>query len=587
MSSRVALGFGLALAVVLAFGGCAGPYGERRDEPVVRRFGERLVEGAYVSPAAYEHYILAMLRESAGRPEEAVDELRRALGSDGTSAYLRVRLADALLSTGRLDEARDELEAALRLEPDSAEAYVVKARLHARLGERGHVEAALDRAIVLDPTLEEAYLTLAASQRDAGHEDRALATLRRLVTAIPSAAGEELLGRAAIKARDRRAAREHLRRAVELDPSRNEARLELARLCFGDGDLDLALQLYSDAAERTREPGLALELVRACERAGRHAEALALLDRLDEDARTPLVRLEVASAFAAVGTPKRARTVAEAVLAEERRAETRAAARATAAAALEQEGSAQEALAAWAAIGPGDGEYTRAIQARARLLRQRGRDREAVSLLETAIADRALRAKLDERDQLAVTLGTLRAELGDRDSAVNRLEELISARPQELPLRLGLARIEAAAGRWARAVALLEVAARGGQLRALHQLGDTLVAAGRRIDDAIRMLEKAESMAPHEADVADSLGAAYLAAGRLDDAERLLLRADRQAAPDVDVLLHLAQLWQKRDKHDLAIAALQRALKARPGERVRQEIEAKLLMLERGRVGTR
>ena len=40
--------------------------------------------------------------------------MRRAIGSDGTSAYLRTRLADALLATGRLDEARDELEAALR-----------------------------------------------------------------------------------------------------------------------------------------------------------------------------------------------------------------------------------------------------------------------------------------------------------------------------------------------------------------------------------------------------------------------------------------------------------------------------------------
>jgi tetratricopeptide (TPR) repeat protein len=136
-------------------------------------------------------------------------------------------------------------------------------------------------------------------------------------------------------------------------------------------------------------------------------------------------------------------------------------------------------------------------------------------------------------------------------------------------------------------VVLLEAAARAGQLLALHQLGDTLVASGRRIDEAIRMLEKAESMAPHEADIADSLGAAYLAAGRLDDAERLLLRADREAAPDVEVLRHLAQLWQKRDKRDLAIASLQRALKARPDEHARQEIEAQLLMLERGRVGTR
>src|SRR5688572_14299633 len=156
-------------------GGCAGPYAERRGVPVVRRFGGRLIEGPYVSPSAYEHYIRAMLGEAAGRPEEAVEELRRALGSDGTAAYLRVRLADALLATGRLDEAREELEAALRLEPDSAEAYLVRARLHARLGERAAIEAALERAIGFDPTLEEAYVMLATVQRDSGREARALA----------------------------------------------------------------------------------------------------------------------------------------------------------------------------------------------------------------------------------------------------------------------------------------------------------------------------------------------------------------------------------------------------------------------------
>src|SRR6185295_17672186 len=130
------------------------------------------------------------------------------------------------------------------------------------------------------------------------------------------------------------------------------------------------------------------------------------------------------------------------------------------------------------------------------------------------------------------------------------------ARPRELSLKLALARVERDAGRFAKAVALLEPGARAGQLHALHELGDTLVASGQRLDEAIHLLERAESLAPHEAEIADSLGAAYLAAGRLADAERLLTRADRSSPPDVEVLTHLAQLWQKRDRKDLAVAAL-------------------------------
>ncbi len=577
----------LALALAVGLAGCAGPYGERREGPVVRRFGERLVEGPYVSPAAYEHYIRAMLREAAGRPDEAVDELRRALGSNGTSAYLRVRLADALLSTGRVDEARDELDAALRLEPENAEAYVVKARLHGRLGERAAVENALERAIALDPAAEEPSLMLAALQRDTGREDRALATLRALAARTSSATAEEALGRAALKTRDRAAAREQLRRAVELDGARNEARVELARIALGDGDADLGLQLLASAAERTRELTLSLELAHAAALAGRLPRALAVLDRLEEDAQTPSARLEVATAFLDVGVPRRAALIADAVLVEEPRAELRAAARALVARAAEATGSIGDALAAWQAIGPADAEYATSLLQRARLLRARGHDRDALALIEAGIAERTARGRLEERDQLAIGLAALRVELGEGAAAVDRLVDVAATRPHATELRVGLAHLERQVGRAGKAVALLQPLAAAGDPRVLRALGEALLEVGPRPDEALRILERAEGAAPHDAAVAGSLGTAYLRAGRLEDAERLLRRADRLAPPSAEVLQQLARLLERRDRRDDAAAVLRRALQARPAEALRQQLEAQLLMLERGRVGSR
>ncbi len=228
---EAALGLGIVLVGTLA--GCT-PYAERRDQIVTRRFGDEVVDGPYVSPSAYEHYILAMLREAAGRPDEAVEELRHAIDFDGNSAYLRVRLADALLSTGRIDEARDALDAAQRLEPGSAEAYLVRARLEARLGQHAGVEAALVQAITHDPTLEEAYLMLAAAQRDAGHDDRALEAMRALAAHLPSATAEHSARSRGAQGRRSRARAQHLKRAIELDASRNDARVELARIALED-----------------------------------------------------------------------------------------------------------------------------------------------------------------------------------------------------------------------------------------------------------------------------------------------------------------------------------------------------------------
>src|SRR5215470_13254320 len=101
---------------------------EPRQPTMVRSFHGTLVPGYYVSPAAYQHYIEAQLLSNDGRAEEAAEELRHALASDGASAYLRTRLAEELLALGRVDEAREEVEAALHLDPEFPEAFVDLAR---------------------------------------------------------------------------------------------------------------------------------------------------------------------------------------------------------------------------------------------------------------------------------------------------------------------------------------------------------------------------------------------------------------------------------------------------------------------------
>jgi tetratricopeptide (TPR) repeat protein len=567
--------------------GCAAPYEEHRGEVVTRRFGDQIVDGPYVSPSAYEHYILAMLRETAGRPDEAVEELRRAIGADSGSAYLRIRLADALLSTGRIDEAREELDAAQRLEENSGEAYLVRARLEARLGQHAAVEAALEHAIAVDPTLEEAYLMLSAAQRDSGHEDRALATMRALALRVPSATAEEALGRAALKAGDRVHARQHLKRAIELDPARNEARVELARIELGDGDAELGLELLTSAAERTREATLSLELARSASLAGRRAQALAVLDRLEEDAQTAQARLDVATGFLVVGVPRRAAAMAEAVLADVKRAELRSAAHAVIARAGESEGATDEALGSWQTIGPNDNEYVEAVLARARLMHANGHDREALALVDDAVKERTSRRRFEERDELMIGLTTLRVELGGGIEAVDRLEALSATKPHALSLRLAVARLERQIGRTDKAIAILEPLARKRELRALQMLADTWVGSNQKLDDARRLLALAEAEAPHDASIAGSAGMVCIALGRLEEAQRLLERADRLATPNIDVLLALSKLYERRDRHDDAAAALKRALGARPDEHRRQEIEAQLIMIERGRMGAR
>src|SRR5262245_21125550 len=242
----------LALGAALLGGGCAARLPEPQTPTMVRNFNGTLVAGYYVSPSAYQHYIQAQLYSNDGRAEDAAEELRLAIASDGASAYLRTRLAEELLALGRVDEAREEVEAALHLDPDFPEAYVDLARVRLRVQDQGGAESALRHALELDKACEGAWIALAALYREKGQDARAEQAWAQLAKEVPtSVTAHHALGRAAASHDDEKGAEAHWKRALELDPALQEARVALAQLYQGQGRVAEAAALYVDAYERS------------------------------------------------------------------------------------------------------------------------------------------------------------------------------------------------------------------------------------------------------------------------------------------------------------------------------------------------
>jgi len=605
MRLRTTLGLGALLGIVTSGGGCSGPIAPGRAPVMVRSFHGTLVPGTYVSPSAYHHYLVAQLLVNQGRAEEAIDELRHALASDGASAYLRLRLGEELLALGRSDEAREEIEAALHLDPHFPEAHLALARIRVKQGEPASAEASLRQALEVDRTNEEAVLALANFYRERGLGARVESLWRELAAAAKggSALAEEALGRIAFGRGDTARAEQHLKRAVEIDPTRDGARQQLALVYQSEARYGEALAQLEIEWERLRDPRIAEAIVRIDLLAGRLMEARTFVDRLDDENGALERRLQVGALRLAARQPEVALGIAEALLAstEASVAGESPAARLLAADALAQLGRTDEAIAHLRKVAPTVRDAA-VVQVRlGRLLRDTGRFREALEALGRALAASASPtpapspspsgavALTDDGESLYDVIARVQEDAGDRAGAVARLEAALAERPQAAEVQLALARTYQRDGQWEHAVELAQrvLKREPDHVAALTVVGALYSERGVRLDEARRHFERALALAPGDGAIVDALGSLCLKQGKLDEAERLLVRADRLRPEDPAIQEHLGQLYVRRADRARALEAYRRALTRHPDPRTQKSLEQQILLLETGRVGSR
>jgi tetratricopeptide (TPR) repeat protein len=551
---------------------------------MVRSFSGTLVPGYYISPNAYEHYLRAQLLSNDGRAEEASDQLRQAIASDGASAYLRTRLAEELLTLGRIDEAREEIEAALHLDGQFAEAWVDLARVKLRLGDSPGTEAALKRAIDTDRTCEDAYVLLVNLYHDRGLDGRALDTWRELARQVPtSAPAHQALARAAMSRGEWKAAEVEYQRSLELDGNLSEAREELAELLQSEGRFSEAVTALKDTYDRGGDGRVVEKLVRLQMATGRVDDARGLVERLEDEGGGIDRKLWIGWRWLDVRQPDRARNMAESVL----HVTDTAGARLLLGRALEETGATDEALAQLAKVPPRASQYVAAQSVIGRLLRDRGRYREAVETLGRAIRSVASSdVGANSSDALEDLLAQVHERAGERNQSIQLLERALAQRPHSDELVFALGNAYERNGQWERAVDVVRALLKREpeSVTAMNFIGYALAKQGARLDDARRMLEKALALKPMSGEVADSLGWLYVKLGRLDEAERLLVRADRLTPEDPEILQHLGELYVRKSDRSRALDAYRRALEHKPDERARHVIEEQLLLLESGRL---
>lgn len=224
-----------------------------------------------------------------------------------------------------------------------------------------------------------------------------------------------------------------------------------------------------------------------------------------------------------------------------------------------------EALARYRAVGTGD-MWFGAQQRIVLVLGKMGAVAEARAHLKAVDATPA------QRIQLALTEGSLLRDANLHKEAFEALEIASKSNPESTELLYDLAmaaekvdRLDVAETALKRVIALKPDEAQG-----YNALGYTLVDRTDRIEEGLKLIEKAHALSPEDAFILDSMGWGYYRLGQYPKSVEYLQRAlDKR--PDPEVAAHLGEVLWKMGQRDAAQKVWRDALIESPSHPVLTE----------------
>lgn len=576
---------------------------------------------AYPSAASYAHFLSARLHHHDGDHQAALDQLRLALATDESNAYLMTGLAEQYARASELDHAEAQLRRVVDQHPTYAPAQLLMGRVLFEQQKTPRAKTHLQKAIKLRPTDPDAYLVLTQLSLDQGRVDEAVKVVDALGAAIPGEPiGYHRLGLALAERGDATRAERLLLHAVERDPGDIEAWGTLARIGEATGRLPKALDSWERAIEHDPENReLLLSAGRLALRLDRRTDARAWFDRLLSLGKDPEWVVKVAFSYLTL------HRLADAV-------EVLDGARATAGEPRLHfyAGLVHERLRAWqkaddafgqVAQETGDlynesrlhralclsaqGQHRRALElmdaltedapslagldvANARVLERAGQAREAEVLLVRVFSH----AKAPSTDLLEAVVSFYQRQ--DRlNDAIALFAAALAKAPRDESLLTALAIAYDKKGDWQKALEKMRVVleVNSESARAANFVGFVMAEHGLDLNEAQKLVQRALDSKPESGAFLDSMGWVLYRRGDAEHAVDYLERAAAAAPDDVSTLEHLGDVELKLGHRTRAIDAFKQALDVitaspeasdRPGQRV--EVERKLKLLTTGTV---
>ena len=238
-------------------------------------FAEALAIDPKFVPALYfRAHVLA----ARGNPEAAKKDLQQILAGQPDNVYAYIALAQIALFEGEASQAVAFLNNAIKVAPNDPTPRLALAAQQVNRGKFQEAQATLNGLLKISPNNPRALVQIAQIQFMTGQADRAVNTFRSLAASYPNSAGTYVMLAKGLNAtKDRLAAIDAARRAVELEPLSARTRSILVEYLIIGGRPDEALANAREFASAHPGPDADLLLVSALMGLKRTQEANAYL----------------------------------------------------------------------------------------------------------------------------------------------------------------------------------------------------------------------------------------------------------------------------------------------------------------------
>lgn len=245
---------------------------------------------------AASHHAAGVAHVKAGRVNEALAEFRQALRRDRNHLPSLLQMADLLSSNSRIFAAYGVLRHAARVAPASAQVHALLGRCFFLMKRFKEGRQALHRALELDSDLSEPHFALAVIESEQG---RLAEARRHIETYLERASGtevaqaQEVRARISLKRKDYDAALAAYTALGQADPARATLQMEIARTLLVAGRYAEAEQAYQAVLEKNPADREALRgWFDSSHKRGAYQqalEAMQLLAKLEPESCEPLL----------------------------------------------------------------------------------------------------------------------------------------------------------------------------------------------------------------------------------------------------------------------------------------------------------